>query len=93
MRLLIVNAYITRPVQRWAHNNGDSQMNTERSIALSKIIDTETAALWDLHKRLGGEYKHTIDQLNDMIKLGERAQAVRDLRVARGVLDRTDRTE
>lgn len=90
MRLLIVNAYITRPVQRWAHNNGDSQMNNERSAALMNIIDTETAALWDLYRKLGGEYKYTVDQLTDMIKLGDRAKAVLDLRNARAALDRTE---
>lgn len=65
-------------------------MNTERTEQLMKIIDTETAALWDLYRKLGGEYKYMVDQLNDMITLGKRAKAVLDLRNARTTLDQAD---
>lgn len=50
--------------------------------SMLQIADVLSHQIWAHHKRIAGEYKSSYDALKDMIKLGEMAQALIDLRHA-----------
>ena len=46
------------------------------------IVNDLKYKCWELHKKLGKPYNSSMEQLDDMIKMGELAQTAKDLWVA-----------
>lgn len=58
---------------------------------LSNLLNTSSVLshqIWELHKRIAGPYETTSYALQDMVKLGEMAQALLELRKVESTLSK-----